>query len=43
MTPRSPVRVGEKRQNDRIRKSNKISEITVEDKSHNAALDRVRI
>ena len=48
MPPRSPVRAGEikkdrARQNDRIRKTNKRREITVEDKAHRAALKRVCI
>ena len=48
MTPRSPVQAGESkkdraRRKDRIRKSNKRRESTVEDKLHHAALQCVHI
>ena len=48
MLPCSPVQASERKkyrawQKNRIRKSNKIREGTVKDKSHHAALDRVHI
>ena len=48
MPPRSPVQAYEinrdrAQQKDRIRKNSKIREITVEDKSHHATLERVCI
>ena len=46
--PHSPVQAGESkkyraRRKDRIRKSNKIRESTVEDKAHHVAIDPVRL